>query len=201
VPSFPSSPSSPLSHNRLRTALAAGVLALSLLVLPACGSSASSASNSVNGVAANLASPSTTADRVKLAKTKFVANAGLATGAAYQWLYKPFKAGKFKKGAKGRTFALIKAGLAGAFTYNRLKAALNDAKGDPTLSKATNALQAGVDKIKGLPAKIKGGTATDGDFNQLQGVVNGVKKAGADNGATVTDKIPSTSQLTQMVTN
>ena len=189
----------PSSPNRVRTALAAGVLGLSLLVLPACGSS--STSNSVTGAAANLASPSTTADRVKLAKTKFVANASLAAGAAYQWLYKPFKAGTFKKGAKGRTFALVKAGLAGAFTYNRLKAALNDAKGDPTLSKATDALQSGVDKIKALPGKIKGGTATDGDFNQLQDVLNGVKSAGAANGAGVTDKIPSASQLTQMVTS
>jgi hypothetical protein len=189
----------PSSRNRLRTALAAGVLALSLLVLPACGSSSNS-SSSATGVAANLASPSTTADRVKLAKTKFVANAGLAAGAAYQWLYKPFKAGTFKKGAKGRTFALVKAGLAGAFTYNRLKAALNDAKGDPTLSKATGALQSGVDTIKALPGKIKGGTATDADFNQLQNVVNEVKQAGANSGAAVTDKIPSASQLTQMVT-
>ena len=49
---------------------------------------------------------------------------------------KPYKAGKFKKGAKGRTFALVKAGLAGAFTYNRLKAATENAKGDPLLSKA-----------------------------------------------------------------
>jgi hypothetical protein len=182
---------------RLRTALAAGTLAASLLVLPACSSSSK---DSVSGAAAaNLASPSTTADRVKLAKTKFVANASLAAGAAYQWLYKPFKAGTFKSGAKGRTFALVKGGLAGAFTYNRLKAALNDAKGDPTLSKATDALQSGIDSIKGLPSKIKGGTATDADFNQVQSVVNSVKKAGTDNGLTVTDQVPSAGQLTQMV--
>jgi len=188
-----------VSSPRLRTALAAVTLAVSLLVLPGCGSSTTGAS--VTGAAAaNLASPSTSADRVKLAKTKFVANTGLAAGAAYQWLYKPFKAGTFKKGAKGRTFALVKAGLAGAFTYNRLKAALNDAKGDPTLSKATTALQSGVDKIKDLPGKIKGGTATDADFNQMQSVVDGVKQAGANNGLTITDKVPSAGQLTQMVT-
>ena len=191
-----------MSSPRLRTALAAGTLAASLLVLPACGSSSSSgsASGSVTGAAVNAA-PSTSADRVKLAKTKFVANVGLAAGASYQWLYKPFKAGTFKKGAKGRTFAVVKAGLAGAFTYNRLKAALNDAKGDPTLSKATTALQSGVDKIKGLPSKIKGGTATDADFNQLQSVVDGVKQAGTSNGLTITDKVPSAGQLTQMVTS
>lgn len=184
---------------RLRTALAAGTLAASLLVLPACSSKAST--NSVTGAAVNVASPSTSADRVKLAKTKFVANASLAAGATYQWLYKPFKAGTFKSGAKGRTLALVKGGLAAAFTYNRLKAALNDAKGDPTLSKATDALQSGVDSIKGLPAKIKGGNATDADFNQAQNVINSVKSAGTSNGLNVTDQIPSAGQLTQMVTS
>ncbi|MHA6759511.1 hypothetical protein [Streptacidiphilus sp. PAMC 29251] len=187
-----------MSTARLRTALAAATLSVSLLVLPACSSSSKS-SNSATPLAGSVASPSTSADRVKLAKTKFVANASLAAGASYQWLYKPFKAGTFKKGAKGRTFAVVKAGLAGAFTYNRLKAALNDAKGDPTLSKATDALQSGIDKIKDLPSKIKGGTATDADFNQVQSVVDGVKQAGTQNGLNVTDKIPSASQLTQMV--
>jgi hypothetical protein len=171
-------------------------------VLPACSSSSKNAGSTVTGVGvAAGATPTGSADRVKLAKTKFVANASLAAGAAYQWLYKPFKAGTFKKGANGRTFALVKGGLAGAFTYNRLKAALNDAKGDPTLSKATDALSSAVDSIKGLPSKIKGGNATDADFNQVQSVVDGVKKAGSQNGLNVTDKVPSSSQLTQMVTS
>ncbi|MFC1413064.1 hypothetical protein ACEZCY_09120 [Streptacidiphilus sp. N1-12] len=187
-----------MSTARFRTALAAGTMAASLLVLPACSSSGKS-SSSATPLAGSVASPTTSAERVKLAKTKFVANASLAAGAAYQWLYKPYKAGTFKKGAKGRTFAVVKAGLAGAFTYNRLKAALNDAKGDPTLSKATTALQSGIDKIKDLPSKIKGGTATDADFNQVQGVIDGVKSAGSQSGLNVTDQIPSASQLTQMV--
>ena len=132
-----------MSTTTLRNSVAAGTLAVSLLVLPGCSSSggSSSATNAV-GVAATAPAPTTSAERVKLAKTKFVLNASLAAGAAYQWLYKPFKAGTFKSGAKGRTFALVKAGLAGAFTYNRLSAALTDAKGDPTLSKATTALSA-----------------------------------------------------------
>ena len=186
-------PSSP----RLRTSLAAATLAASLLVLPAC--SGTSGSSTVADV--NQATPTGSADKVAFAKTRFLANASLAAGAAYQWLYKPYKAGTFKSGAKGRTAALIKGGLAGAFTYNRLKAALNDAQGDPTLAKATDALQSGVDSIKGLPAKIKGGTATDADFNQAQSVIDGVKKAGAQNGLKVTDQVPSASQLTQMVTS
>ena len=189
-----------LTNTRLRTTLAAVTLAASLLVLPACSSSGTKNSVSAVGAAAG-ATPTSSADRVKFAKTKFVANASLAAGAAYQWLYKPFKAGTFKSGAKGRTFALVKGGLAGAFTYNRLKAALNDAKGDPTLSKATDALSSGIESIKNLPSKIRGGNATDSDFNQVQSVVDGVKKAASQNGLNVTDQVPSAGQLTQMVTS
>ncbi|MEY9963550.1 hypothetical protein ABIA33_001583 [Streptacidiphilus sp. MAP12-16] len=185
----------PTPSPRLRTSIIAVALAASLLVLPAC-SKKSSTSTSAAG-----ASPTSSADQIKFAKTKFVANAGLGAGAAYQWLYKPFKAGTFRSGASGRTAALVKGALAAAFTYNRLKAALNDAKGDPTLSKATDALQSSVDSIKSLPSKIKGGTATDADFNQAQAVVAGVKQAGAQNGLNITDQVPSASQLTQMVTS
>ncbi|MEZ0064721.1 hypothetical protein ABIA32_000709 [Streptacidiphilus sp. MAP12-20] len=180
----------------VRTSVIAVAVAGSLLALPACSSSKTS--NSINGGQA-AATATSSADRVKLAKTKFVANAALASGAFYQWIYKPFKAGTFKSGAKGRTAALIKGGLAGAFTYNRLKAALNDAKGDPTLSKATDALSSAVDGIKNLPSKIKGGNATDADMNQVTGVIDGVKKAGAANGLNIQDQVPNASQLTQMV--
>ncbi|MYW64523.1 hypothetical protein GTY65_10645 [Streptomyces sp. SID8379] len=153
----------------------------------ACGSSDESVSSS--------ASPSSTAERQKLAKTRFVANAGLAAGATYQWIVKPWKAGKFKKGADGQKFALVKAGLAGAFTYNRLKAAVNNAKGDPTLSKAVAPLEAGIASLKDLPSKLRKGDGTDSVASTFDDVINSVKNAGKDAGATVTDKVPSLSQL------
>ncbi|MFF4451463.1 hypothetical protein [Streptomyces goshikiensis] len=140
-------------------------------------------------------SPSTSAEKQKFAKTRFVANAGLAAGATYQWIVKPYREGKFKKGAKGRTFALIKAGLAGAFAYNRLKAAVVNAKGDPLLSKAVAPLTAGIESLKGLGSKLRKGNATDADLSSLQDVITGVKSAGQSAGAPVTDKVPSLSQL------
>ncbi|WP_418953012.1 hypothetical protein [Streptomyces katrae] len=139
--------------------------------------------------------PSTTAEKQKFAKTRFVANAGLAAGATYQWIIKPYRAGKFKKGAKGRTFALIKAGLAGAFAYNRLKAAANNAKGDPLLSKAVAPLTAGIESLKGLGTKLRKGDAGDADISSFEGVIGGVKDAGKSAGAPVTDQVPSASQL------
>ncbi|MCX5378586.1 hypothetical protein [Streptomyces sp. NBC_00091] len=147
-------------------------------------------------LAASTPSPSTSAEKQKFAKTRFVANAGLAAGATYQWIIKPYREGKFKKGASGRTFALIKAGLAGAFAYNRLKAAAENAKGDPLLSKAMGPLTAGIDSLKGLGTKLRKGEAGDADIDAFNNVINGVKEAGKGAGAVVTDKVPSTSQLT-----
>ncbi|MFD9305212.1 hypothetical protein ACFWCB_21545 [Streptomyces sp. NPDC060048] len=146
--------------------------------------------------AAATPSASSTAEKQKFAKTRFVANAGLAAGATYQWIIKPYRAGKFKKGAKGRTFALIKAGLAGAFAYNRLKAASENAKGDPLLSKAMVPLTAGIESLKGLGSKLRKGDAGDADISSFEDVIKGVKDAGQSAGAPVTDKVPSAGELT-----
>ncbi|MFF4650591.1 hypothetical protein [Streptomyces sp. NPDC001380] len=189
-----------MPRSRRLPALVAAPLLAALLLVSGCSSSGSSSSGSSPGAtsAANPASPSPTGsqEKVKLAKAKFVANAGLAAGATYQWLYKPYKAGKFKKGADGRKLALVKAGLAGAFTYNRLKAAINDAKGDPLLSKAVAPLTGGVEKLKQAAANIRNGSDPESGAGQFQGVIDSFKQAGQSAGATVTDQVPSTGQLT-----
>ncbi|MFF2196760.1 hypothetical protein [Streptomyces sp. NPDC058157] len=204
---------------RFRRAVAAVVLSTSLIAgATACGtggdrgqreevSSAATAAElaalavaepdaaEADELAAATPEPSTSEERQKFAKTRFVANAGLAAGATYQWIVKPYRAGKFKKGAKGRTFALIKAGLAGAFAYNRLKAAADNAKGDPLLSKAMGPLTAGIDSLKNLSGKLRKGDAGDADISSFENVISGVKEAGKSAGAPVTDKVPSVSQL------
>lgn len=156
----------------------------------ACGGDDSTTSSS-------SASPSGTssAQAQKYAKTRFVANAGLAAGATYQWVVKPYRAGKFKKGADGRTFALVKAGLAGGFAYNRLKAATENAKGDPLLAKAVAPLTAGIASLQGLATKLRKGEAGAGDIGAFESVISGIKDAGKSAGAEVKDKVPSTSQL------
>ncbi|MFH9068544.1 hypothetical protein [Streptomyces alboflavus] len=141
------------------------------------------------------ATPTSTAERQKLAKTRFVANAGLAAGATYQWIVKPYRAGKFTAGADGRRFALVKAGLAGAFTYNRLKAALRNAKADPTLAKAVAPLTAGIDALKDLPSKLRKGDSTESVVKSFDGAINEVKDAGKGAGAEVRDRVPSAGEL------
>ncbi|MEV7424549.1 MULTISPECIES: hypothetical protein [unclassified Streptomyces] len=182
----------------MRRVLVALVLSCALLVsTAACGSSDKAATPRGAAEVADVAaaSPTSSAEKQKFAKTRFVANAGLAAGATYQWIIKPYKAGKFKKGAKGRKLSLVKAGLAGAFTYNRLKAATKNAKADPLLSKAVAPLTAGIDSLKGLATKLRKGDASDADIKNFQKNITGIKGAGSDAGAPVQDKVPSLSDL------
>jgi hypothetical protein len=175
----------------VRRALTALLLAAALLVLPGCGGSSSTASHASSG----SPSPSSSAQRQKLAKTRFAANAGLAAGAAYQWIVKPYRAGKFKEGAHGRTATLVKAGLAGVFAYNRLKAASVNAKGDPTLSRLMSPVNAGIASLKDLPTKLRDGEDPGATVNSFNDVINKVKEAGKSAGADVKEKVPSLSDL------
>ncbi|MEU2676866.1 hypothetical protein ABZ638_08230 [Streptomyces sp. NPDC007107] len=176
----------------LRRLVVALLLSLTVLVATtACGDDDGTTTASSSG----SPSPTTSAQKQKYAKTRFVANAGLAAGATYQWIVKPYRAGKFKKGADGRTFTMVKAGLAGTFAYNRLKAAENNAKGDPLLSKAVAPLTAGIASLKDVATRMGKGEAGAGDVGAFEGVVNSIKDAGKSAGAEVKNKVPSTSQL------
>ncbi|MET9090860.1 hypothetical protein ABZX72_02090 [Streptomyces cyaneofuscatus] len=189
----------------LRRPLVALLLACAVLVsATGCGDSGDSGSATGTGTSssasasasASAASSSASTEKQRLAKTRFVANAGLAAGATYQWIVKPYRAGTFKKGAEGRTFALVKAGLAGGFAYNRLKAAAENAKGDPLLSKAVAPLTAAIESLQGMATKLRKGEAGEGDIGAFESVIDSIKSAGKDAGAEVKDKVPSTSQLT-----
>ncbi|MFI7329561.1 hypothetical protein ACIBQ3_33600 [Streptomyces rubiginosohelvolus] len=180
--------------------LAALLLSCALVAgATACGDSDDTSGGnaaSASAAASPSVSVSASAEKQRLAKTRFVANAGLAAGATYQWIVKPYRAGTFKKGAEGRRLALVKAGLAGGFAYNRLKAASENAKGDPLLSKAVAPLTAGIESLKGLGTKLRKGEAGEGDVGAFESVIDSIKNAGKDAGAEVKDKVPSTSQLT-----
>nr|WP_202540114.1 hypothetical protein [Streptomyces sp. SID4937] len=170
-----------------------------LVSATACGDSGDSGSATGTAASASASasvSPSASTEKQRLAKTRFVANAGLAAGATYQWIVKPYRAGTFKKGAEGRRFALVKAGLAGGFAYNRLKAAAENAKGDPLLSKAVAPLTAGIESLEGMATKLRNGEAGEGDIGAFESVIDSIKSAGKGAGAEVKDKVPSTSQLT-----
>ncbi|MBK7721372.1 MAG: hypothetical protein IPI32_03845 [Austwickia sp.] len=156
------------------TVLAVPVLSVSLL-LAGCGGSSKTAT-STNTVAAgstataaadpqDLTSQCPADNTQAFPKARFVTNLALGSGAFYQWLYKPYKAGKFEKGASGRTMTMIKAGLAGAFAAKQLKDATNNVKADPTLCKAF------ITPLTKLSNTLEGlkGNITSGDFGAIAG--------------------------------
>ena len=157
------------------------VLILGLMIMfggaTACSSSgtstnaATSASQSASAANASCAQAGTR----KIPKTRLLADLGLTYGAFQRYLYKPYRAGAFQKGANGRTKALIKAGLATAAIVKLLSNASKNAAADPTLCKYVPNINNIKSSLSNLTGKVKDGTASSTDidgtsnlFGQLQ---------------------------------
>ena len=157
------------------------VLILGLMIMfggaTACSSSGTStnagtsASQSASAANASCAQAGTR----KIPKTRLLADLGLTYGAFQRYLYKPYRAGAFQKGANGRTKALIKAGLATAAIVKLLSNASKNAAADPTLCKYVPNINNIKSSLSSLVGKVKDGTASTTDidgtsnlFGQLQ---------------------------------
>jgi hypothetical protein len=175
-------------------------LSIALFVFVAGCSSSPSTSPAANGTstststaaAGTLAAPCPAKATKKFAKTRFVADVGLAAGAFRKWIYNPWKAGTFHAGAPGRVTAMVKAGVAGAFVLNRLHAAKTLAQSDPLLCKLTigpiNKLTA---SIGGLVSKSKDGNLSPADVAGSSGALDQLKSASSGAGAPVKEQTPS----------
>jgi hypothetical protein len=167
-----------------------------VLVAGGCGSSSSSSSSSgAGGASSSSSSTSTKPDVGHLPTAKFVLHAGLAFGAFHRWIYKPLKNGTFSGGIFKHKVALVKAGLAGLFSYHELKIAIQDAHASPTLSKLVAPVTALADKLKSIGNSAKSGnfdpssiTSANGDITSLSGLA---KQAGLS----IPTKEPSASAL------
>ena len=153
------------SDNRSRErAMRRMVVALALVVaatfgLVGCGSDDTSTSQ-----ATTLTCPT---DNTKaFPKTRFVADVGLIAGSFHHWIWKPYKAGTFTKGADGRTFALVKAGAASLLIAKLTKNAVSNVEASPSLCNAIGEpLQKLSNAVSGLTDKIK-----HGDFSTLTAI-------------------------------
>jgi hypothetical protein len=168
-------------------------LLLPLVLVAGCGpssqnSSAGSASASSQAIpsdpsgstadAAPIDQSCPTSNTTAFAKTKFVLHSGLAFGAFHRWLWKPYKAGTFQKGAKGRITAFIKGGLAALFVKREIRLASEDVKASPALCKAIAAPLANIGNgVKAAFDKLKGGDASGiTDVNSAISSVEGTSK-------------------------
>jgi len=141
--------------------LAAPVLApvcASVLALSACGGGTSTTAGTSTTSAAAGASPSASAASSSaatgtatptsapadcpteatrtFAKTRFVADVGLAAGTFHRWIYKPYQEGAFQQGAQGRRTAIAKAVAVAALDVKLISNAYENVKADPQLCQA-----------------------------------------------------------------
>lgn len=183
-----------------RSVLTIVPLLLVALLLGGCGGSTKNNSSAATTPSAGASEPtagstpstSTAADTCpasttkSFAKTKFVAHVGLAAGSFHRWIWKPYKAGTFAKGAHGRLKATIKAGLTAAFIAHEVKIASEDVSASPALCKVLKKpLVALGNQLDGLKSKITGG-----DLSSLDGVntaIAGVTTLSDKNGAQITE--------------
>jgi len=134
--------------------------------------------------AAGTQCPST--NTKNFAKSRFVLHTGEAFGAFHRYLYKPYKAGSFRKGTPGRLKAFVKAGAAALFIKRQVRLATEDVKANPTLCKAVAAPLAKVgDTISGAVSKLKGGDASG--ITDANTSIDGIKSSSASNGVAVKD--------------
>ena len=168
-----------------RCAVALMVVLVPLVLVAGCSKdkSSSSAASSAAPVSVSQSAGASggcpTSNTTSFAKTKFVAHSGLAFGAFHRYLYKPYKAGTFHKGADGRVTAFVKGGVAALFIKREIRLASEDVKANPTLCKAIAAPLAKIgDTVQGAFDKAKSGdTSGLEDVNTAIGSVTGKAKS------------------------
>lgn len=164
------------------------VMALVLsLGLTACGSS-STTSNQDTTTATSSAPMTCPTDNTKaFPKAKFVFNIGVIAGSFHRWIYKPYKAGKFQKGADGKVLAVVKAAATAALIAHEVKEAKQNVQADPTLCKvlAEPMTKLG-DAVGSLASNIKSGNF--GAIAGFEGILATLKGTMANHGMKVTEQ-------------
>jgi hypothetical protein len=112
------------------------------------------------------------------AKTKFALHVGLAVASFKHFIYSPYRAGAFKKGAPGRIKALIKAGATGLFVVHELHIACEDAQAaGGVLAKVVAPLALIQTQLTKLSAALKTGHFNPSDITSVNSAV-GLAAAG-----------------------
>lgn len=142
-----------------RIAIAVAMTLMVAFTLTACGKEAAPTNN-----AASFSCP--TAATEHFAKTRFVADVGLAFGSFHHWIYKPWKQGQLSKGANHYRLNQIKAVAAGALDAKLVSNAVKNVKADPGLCKAIGEPLA---KLGDMVSNLKS-ALLHGDFGKLAAI-------------------------------
>lgn len=107
-------------------------------------------------------------------------------GAAFltkRYVYTPYRDGKFRKGASGRTLAVVKAGVAAATSVKLLKNARDNAQANPTLCRSiAGPMSAAIASLGGVTSALRSGdlAAPSGLGSALDSLRGLAGKAGVD---------------------
>lgn len=167
-----------------RTLLALALAAVLALGASACGGNAT---KTITETGANGTPTTRTVPSVRFAKAKFVLHMGLAFGAFQRYILRPYRAGSFRRGAPGRTAALVKAGLAGAFAVRELKLARRAALSDPTLRPLADRVDALATRTGGLARTLKSGGLNPAQLLGVGGAVEVLRRAAQGAGVPIKD--------------
>jgi hypothetical protein len=179
---------------------------LGALVLVGCGKSTATSAGSSAGVTSSVpaagaaggagtsASAATTSaggcptsNTKSFAKSKFVLHVGLAAGTFHRYLYKPFKAGTFHKGASGRISGLVKGGATALFDEHEIRQAITDVKASPALCKVLIApLSEVADKFTAMKSKLTSGDTTS--LDTVNSSLSSISSTSAKDGAPITER-------------
>ena len=169
--------------------------------LSACGgndstSGSTSAAGSATATTSTTAGTAATTDAAAscptdgntraFAKTRFVADIGLAAGTFHRWIYKPYQAGTFKKGAEGRNTAIVKAVATAALDAKLINNAYKNVEANPTLCKS---LKGPLGKLKDSVNSMEDGLKS-GDLSSIattQALVSSVMGTAQQNGLKITE--------------
>jgi hypothetical protein len=154
-------------------------------------SSASSASTTSTASAAAQPTDCPTENTQSFAKTRFVADLGLTVGSFHRYIYKPYKAGAFDKGAKGRTLALVKAGATAAADVKLLHNATTNVQANPTLcTTLAKPISQLADHLTALGSQVTSGNLAG--IGSVETLVSGLMSAATSAGLPVKETANTT---------
>jgi len=108
-------------------------------------------------------------------------------GTFHRYLYKPFKAGTFHKGASGRISGLVKGGATALFDEHEIRQAITDVKANPTLCKVLIApLSEVADKFTAMKSKVPAGDTTS--LDTVNSSLSSISSTSAKDGAPITER-------------
>jgi hypothetical protein len=173
---------------------ASGFIAAVLLVVALVGCSSTSSKTHMAASKRHVTTTAVACSKVgtkKLAKTRFLLHAGLGIGAFRHFVYTPFKAGKFNKGAPGRTKSLVVAGAATLFAFHELKTAKGFAEADKTLCKLVAPIDKLTASMPGLGSGLKSGKLDSNGISATATNVASLKGSSTKLGAPITETVPA----------